>query len=95
MNLVRDFPTSPHYRSASTPGRYLGAAGDAFLSAKALVGILDDPYAGERFERRRNEITARLVALCSHLSPKEFHLLMDGIAREEVLAELRLLTSGS
>jgi hypothetical protein len=36
---VRDFPTSPHSRSASIARQYPGATGDAFLSAKALMKV--------------------------------------------------------
>ncbi len=52
---------------------------------------LDDPYKGERFERLRNEITARFVTVCNNLSPKGFHLLMDAMAPEQVRGELRAL----
>jgi hypothetical protein len=49
----------------------------------------DDPYSGERFERVRNELTARFVRHCTHLSPSEFHVLMDDMAREQIRGELR------
>jgi hypothetical protein len=60
-------------------------------SIKALMGTLDDPYSGERFERVRNEITARFVTICGSLSPKDFHLLMDCMAREQIRGEQRTL----
>jgi len=40
-SYVRDFPTSPHFRSASIARQYPGASGDAFLSPGALM--IDSP----------------------------------------------------
>lgn len=52
---------------------------------------LDDPYSGDRFEHLRNELTARFVTICADLSPRDFHILMDRMAREQVRGELRKL----
>ncbi len=57
------------------------------------MGTLDDPFSGDRFERVRNEITARFVTSCGSMSPRDFHLLMDDLAREQVREELRKLLS--
>ena len=57
------------------------------------MATLDDPFSGDRFERVRNEITARFVTSCGNMSPTDFHLLMDHMAREQVREELRKLLS--
>jgi hypothetical protein len=44
-------------------------------------------YAGEHFDRVRNDITARFVTVCCHMEPKEFHILMDQMAREQIRDE--------
>jgi hypothetical protein len=48
---------------------------------------IQDPYAGARFERLRNELTARFVTICHNLSPADFHILMDEMAREQIRGE--------
>jgi hypothetical protein len=48
---------------------------------------IPDPYAGETLERLRNELTARFVTICSELTPKDFHTLMDNMAREQIRGE--------
>jgi hypothetical protein len=48
---------------------------------------IPDPYVGERFERLRNELTARFVTICSELTPLEFHTLMGDMAREQIRGE--------
>jgi hypothetical protein len=40
---VRDFPTSPHFRSASIARQHLGASGDAFLPPRRTMN--DSPIA--------------------------------------------------
>ena len=46
-----------------------------------------DPYVGEAFERLRNELTARFVIICCNLTPKDFHRLMEDMAREQIRGE--------
>jgi len=46
-----------------------------------------NPYAGEKFESLRNELTARFATICCHLAVKDFHILMDDMAREQIRGE--------
>ena len=57
MIHVRDFPTSPHSRSASIARQHPGATGDAFLSAKALMKVPSTAIAGppDEFVSREDE----------------------------------------
>jgi hypothetical protein len=48
---------------------------------------IPDPHASETLERLRNELTARFVTICSDLTPKDFHTLMDAMAREQIRGE--------
>jgi hypothetical protein len=49
--------------------------------------MIPDPYAGAAFDRLRNELTARFVTVCCGMAPKDFHILMDEMAREQLRAE--------
>jgi hypothetical protein len=48
---------------------------------------IPDPYADEILERLRNKLTARFVTICCGLTPKDFHILMDDMAREQIRGE--------
>ncbi|GAC1485073.1 MAG: hypothetical protein NVS1B5_06130 [Gemmatimonadaceae bacterium] len=48
---------------------------------------IPDPYSGERFERLRNELTARFVTICDNLAPTDFHILIDDMAHEQIRGE--------
>ncbi len=48
---------------------------------------IPDPYAGERFERLRSELTASFVTVCDNLAPTDFVMLIDCMTREEIRGE--------
>jgi hypothetical protein len=46
-----------------------------------------DPYIDEVFERLRNELTARFATICCQMTPKDFHILMNDMAHEQIRGE--------
>jgi hypothetical protein len=49
--------------------------------------MIPDVYAGEIFERLRIQLTARFLTICCDLTPEDFHVLIDDMAREQIRGE--------
>ncbi len=48
-----------------------------------------DPFSGESFERVLEKLRGRFRKICCNLSVKEFDLLMDKMARQQIRGQLR------
>jgi hypothetical protein len=50
---------------------------------------LQDPFSGERFQHVRENLSRRFKTICCDLSIKEFDLLIEKMARQQIRGELR------
>ena len=50
---------------------------------------LPDPFSGERFDHLVENLSRRFQTICSNLSRKEFDLLIEKMARQQIRGELR------
>jgi hypothetical protein len=89
---VRDFPTSPHSRSASIARQHPGATGDAFLSAKALMKVPSIANAGppDDFVSRDDEgLFAFINTLRLSVKARVAAEQLRGLSLSEIVVQVR------
>jgi hypothetical protein len=87
--MLREVPTSPHFRSASIARQHPGATGDASLSARALMKDSIDGSTDDLVSRDDERLFAFINTLRASVRAKVAAEQQRGLSLSEIVVQVR------